>query len=71
VGIRLRLPRLVGLPQHPDQHRPQRPILLAVDQQFCEGATLRVGPELSESGRGRGVLPRSAPLSARGDDVDG
>ena len=26
-------------PQHPDQHRPQRPILLAVDQEFGEGAT--------------------------------
>jgi len=27
-----------GLPQHPDDHRPERPILLAVDQQFGEGA---------------------------------
>jgi hypothetical protein len=25
---------MLALPQHPDQHRPKRPILLAVDQQF-------------------------------------
>ena len=31
----------VAVPQHPDEHRPQRPILLAVDQEFAEGATLR------------------------------
>jgi hypothetical protein len=23
-----------GLPQHPDEHRPQRPVLLAVDQEL-------------------------------------
>jgi ClpX C4-type zinc finger len=28
----------VGLPQHPDQHRPESPILLAVDQQLGEGS---------------------------------
>ena len=27
----------VGLSQHPDQHRPQRPVLLAVDQELGEG----------------------------------
>jgi hypothetical protein len=27
------------LSQHPDEHRPKRPILLAVDQEFGEGAT--------------------------------
>ena len=32
--------RAFGLPQHPDEHRPQRPILLAVDQQLGEGAAL-------------------------------
>jgi len=37
------------LPQHPDEHRPQRPVLLAVDQQLGEGAALRVAPELSDS----------------------
>ena len=29
----------VGLSQHPDEHRPERPILLAVDQEFAESAT--------------------------------
>jgi hypothetical protein len=36
------------LPQHSDQHRPERPILLAVDQQLGEGAALRVAPELAD-----------------------
>ena len=30
----------VALPQHPDEHRPKRPILLAVDKQFGEGTCL-------------------------------
>ena len=34
--------------QHPDEHRPQRPVLLAVDQQLVEGAALWVAPELSD-----------------------
>ena len=34
----------VRLPQHADQHRPKRPILLTVDQQFGEGAGLWVSP---------------------------
>jgi len=38
----------VGLPQHPDEHRPERPILLAVDQQLGEGAALWVAPELAD-----------------------
>jgi len=38
----------IGLPQHPDQHRPVRPVLLAVDQQLGEGAALRVALELSD-----------------------
>jgi hypothetical protein len=38
-----------GLPQHPDEHSPQRPILLAVDQEFdgrsaYSFALSRVGP---------------------------
>ena len=41
-------PLTVGLPQHPDEHRPKRPILLAVDQQLGEGAALRVAPELAD-----------------------
>jgi len=28
----------LGLPQHPDEHRSERPLLLAVDQQLSEGA---------------------------------
>ena len=38
-----------GLPQHPDDHRPQRPVLLAVDRQL---------------GEGRQVSQRSSPLEA-------
>jgi hypothetical protein len=38
----------VDLAEHPDEHRPERPILLAVDQEFGEGATLRVAPELAD-----------------------
>jgi hypothetical protein len=26
----------VGLPQHPDEHRPEHPVLLAVDQELAE-----------------------------------
>jgi hypothetical protein len=36
------------LPQHPDEHRPENPIFLAVDQQLGEGAGLGVPPELSD-----------------------
>ena len=39
---------VVGLPQHPDEHRPKRPVLLAVDQQLGEGAALWVAPELAD-----------------------
>ena len=49
-----------GLPQHPDEHRPERPILLAVDQQLGEGA--RFGfPQNSpiRSARSHGVNPES------------
>ena len=28
-----------GLTQHPDEHRPKGPVLLAVDPQLGEGAT--------------------------------
>ena len=38
----------IGFPQHPDQHRPERPILLAVDQVLREGTRLRVPPELAD-----------------------
>jgi hypothetical protein len=39
---------VVGLAQHADKHRPKNPILLAVDQELGEGATLRVTPELAD-----------------------
>jgi hypothetical protein len=32
------------VPQHADEHRSERPVLLAVDQQLGEGAALRVAP---------------------------
>ena len=38
----------VTLPQHPDEHRPKRPVLLAVDQELGEGAALWMAPELSD-----------------------
>jgi hypothetical protein len=38
----------VRLPQHPDHHRPDRSVLLAVDQQLGEGTALRVAPELAD-----------------------
>jgi hypothetical protein len=38
----------VGLPQHPDEHRPQRPITLAVDRELGDGAALWVAPELAD-----------------------
>ena len=41
-------PLAIGLAEHPDEHRPERPILLAVDQELGEGATLGVAPELSD-----------------------
>jgi hypothetical protein len=31
-----------------DEHRPERPVLLAVDQEFGEGPRLRIPPELSD-----------------------
>jgi hypothetical protein len=43
----VRLPRPVALPQHADEHRSPRPVLLAVDQQLGEGPALRVAPELA------------------------
>jgi hypothetical protein len=36
------------LPQHADEHSAERRVLLAVDQQLGEGATLRVAPEFSD-----------------------
>jgi hypothetical protein len=36
------------LPQHSDQHRSERLVVLAVDQQLREGSALRVAPELAD-----------------------
>jgi hypothetical protein len=36
------------LPQHPDEHRPERPVLLAVDQELGERARLGVPIELAD-----------------------
>src|SRR5215208_1151774 len=38
----------IHLPQHPDEDRPKRPILLTVDEELGEGPTLWVAPELSD-----------------------
>jgi hypothetical protein len=39
---------VLALPQHADEHRSERPVLLAVDQELGEGAALRVPPELAD-----------------------
>jgi hypothetical protein len=41
-GLLMRLGVPVGLTQHPDEHRPERPILLAVDQELGD-ARVAVG----------------------------
>jgi hypothetical protein len=38
------------LPKHPDEHRPERPILLAVDEELGERPRLGVSPELADPG---------------------
>ena len=64
------LPRrtLAVLPQHPDEHRSERPVLLTVDQQLGEGATLRVAPELSDPvGRARSREASGRGAARRGE----
>jgi hypothetical protein len=48
AGSRCALASSIGLPQHPDEQRPQCPVLLAVDQQLSESAALRMAPELAD-----------------------
>ena len=36
-----------ALPQHPDQHRPERPVFLAVDQELGDN---RVRPSVAAAG---------------------
>jgi hypothetical protein len=51
------------IPQHPDQHRSERPVLLAVDQEFGEGAI--VGPpSFSAPSQTRLAIPPTAVASS-------
>jgi hypothetical protein len=52
--VRLGLTTSIALPQHPDEHRSQRPVLLAVDRQLAKGPRRR----MAEAGRMRGGSPR-------------
>jgi hypothetical protein len=45
--IRRSLCPTVVLPQHPDEHRSERPVLLAVDQELPEAPGFRMPPELA------------------------
>jgi hypothetical protein len=57
---------LAALPEHSDHHCPERPVLLAVDQQLGEGAALRVAPEPPiRSARSRSGSMRTWSSSAR------
>ena len=57
----------VALPQHAHQHSPERPVLLAVDQQLREGATLRVAQNSPiRSARSKSGSMRTWSSSARG-----
>jgi hypothetical protein len=42
-------PLALSLPQHPDEHRSERPVLLAVDQQLGERPRLGVPVELADA----------------------
>ena len=66
--------------QHADEHRPQRSVLLTVDQQLGEGSALRVAPELADPidalGVGEhqdveqlGAGSRLPPTSSSSDDI--
>ena len=57
-----RLASPLGLAQYPDEHRPKRPVLLAVDQELGEDTALRVAPRTLRSGR----RVRSRGASGRG-----
>jgi len=48
IGTQSHLAAFVVGSQHPNEDRPERPILLAVDQELGEGAALRVTPELAD-----------------------
>ena len=48
--------RALALSQHPDQHYPQRPVLLAVDQELGEGTRLRQAGWCHQSASGDPVF---------------
>ena len=43
----------IRFPQHPNQHRSKRPVLLAVDQEFRERPDLRARPRSIRDSRDR------------------
>jgi hypothetical protein len=47
-GETVMLGSAVGFPQHPYEYRPERPVLLAVDQELGECPRLRIPPELAD-----------------------
>ena len=48
LAVRRRLAAsAVGLAQHSNERRPERPIVHAVDQQLGEDAAFRIAPELT------------------------
>jgi hypothetical protein len=57
----------LSLPQHPDEHRSEHPVLLTVDQQLGEGAALRVAQNWPiRSVRSKSGSIRTCSSSARG-----
>ena len=73
---------MIPLPQHPDEHRSQRPVLLAVDQELRERASLRIRPEVTnplgplevekrEDVEKLGAGFRPAPVAERGTELNG
>jgi hypothetical protein len=50
----------VDLPQHPDEHRPERPVLLAVDQEFGDCPY-----DLGTNGKGNELIPAFRSGEAR------
>ena len=68
ISLGLGRTRAIGLSQHPDQHGPERPILLAVDQELREDAHLRWPKrEMDEFDPMETGTPALRFLSARGE----
>jgi hypothetical protein len=58
---------VIGLPQYPDEHRLERPVHLAVDQELGEGAALGVAQNSPiRSARSKSGSMRTWSSSARG-----